>query len=239
MQNLSFSHRSWCRLVYGYQYFERCYWFDLKKWMGCKYGAVKVGTFMRFLISEDWNICEFIIFMVVPFVNCTCTHPPIYIHTHTRSCTLTCTHARARTHTHARARTHTHTHTHTHMHFMSSDGMLYNTNSFFRWSKSSQKYLNRYPTNVENVEAPNNYSKWQIGFTSAFKGLKWLVVRMATVQKLEFLRRNFPVNSNKYADEVRCWCKNLEYTIKRNFKPVIFLINLAQNKWSLKPLICI
>jgi len=104
MQNLSFSHRSWCRLVYGYQYFERCYWFDLKKWMGCKYGAVKVGTFMRFLISEDWNICEFIIFMVVPFVNCTCTHPPIYIHTHTV----------LYAHVHARTRAHAHTHTHTH-----------------------------------------------------------------------------------------------------------------------------
>jgi len=38
--------------------------------------------------------------------------------------------------------------------------------------QNSQKYVNRYPANVENVEAPNNDSKWQIGFSSAFKGLK-------------------------------------------------------------------
>ena len=31
--------------------------------------------------------------------------------------------------------------------------------------------FNPYPANVENMVAPTNASKWQIGFNSAFKGL--------------------------------------------------------------------
>jgi hypothetical protein len=84
--------------------------------MGCKYDAVKIGTFMRSRISEDWNMCEFTIFVVVPFVNYN-LHASTY--THTRFCTLT----------------------HPHVHVMSSDGMLYKTNSFFGWRKSCQKYV--------------------------------------------------------------------------------------------------
>lgn len=62
--------------------------------MGCKYDAVKIGTFMRSRISEDWNICEVIIFVVVPFIN---YNLQASTYTHTRPCTLK----------------HTHTHTHT------------------------------------------------------------------------------------------------------------------------------
>ena len=34
------------------------------------------------------------------------------------------------------------------------------------------KVFNPYPANVENMVAPNNISKWQMGFNSAFKVLK-------------------------------------------------------------------
>jgi hypothetical protein len=52
--------------------------------MECKYDTVKTGTFMRSCISEDWNICEVIIFVVVPFVNYN-LHQSIYTHTHTHT----------------------------------------------------------------------------------------------------------------------------------------------------------
>jgi len=32
--------------------------------------------------------------------------------------------------------------------------------------------FNPYPANVENMVSSNNASRWQIGFNSAFKGLK-------------------------------------------------------------------
>jgi hypothetical protein len=32
--------------------------------------------------------------------------------------------------------------------------------------------LNLYPANVENMVSSNNDSKWQMGFNSAFKGLR-------------------------------------------------------------------
>jgi hypothetical protein len=86
--------------------------FTLK--MGCKYDTVRICTIVHSRISEDWSICEAVIFMVVPFVYCN-----FHASTYTNRLSLSLTH------------THTQKHTHTHMRVMSSDGMLYKINSFF------------------------------------------------------------------------------------------------------------
>ena len=160
--------------------------------MGYKYDAVKIGSFMRSRVSEDWNIPEVIIFVVVPFVNYN-LHASTYTHTHTH----THTHTRAR----ARARACT---------LCLQMKCCTRRIPFFDGGKALKNMLTLILLTWRIWWAPNNDSKWQTGFNSTFKGIKELAVRMATVQNLEFLRRSFPVNSNKYAGEVRYWGKNVE-----------------------------
>ena len=70
----------------------------LENWWGSKYDAVKVSIFVRSVISEDWNICEVFIFIVVLFVHYNLHTSTVSTHAPVRSLSLSLTH----THTQVR-----------------------------------------------------------------------------------------------------------------------------------------
>jgi hypothetical protein len=102
-------------------------------------------------ISEDWNICGAVIFVVVPFVYCN-FHASTYTNMRLYALSLSLSLS----------------HTHTHMRVMSSAGMLYKMNFFFRWRKSCQKY-------VKGTSYENGHCE-EVGFQG--EAYLWIVTHM-------------------------------------------------------------
>jgi hypothetical protein len=61
-----------------------------------------------------------------------------------------------------------------------------------------------------NVKSPNNISKWQMGFNSAFKGLRFIVFVATVNAEYNELFVNFVCNGGNSDDRV---IKNTTFTI--------------------------